>query len=277
MKKLKYWGVGAVIMLLIAAAIWWIPSKMNELQDPLNKSDAFVYSNNGIVLWFELASKRGNIEGKLHQQRFIEYPGKAPVLEDKVYPLLGKTTENGYIFDVKQGTETIGFNAWFTGPHLSVQKQGEKDSTPYNPVNWEELDGYVEALKDYHTEEREKKQRREFFTELRSIYGYLYSDNDGSFRLFIKIDEALLEGEMTGSLLMVDDKGNETSYALNGITDGSKVRFYTTVNGKTTKLEGRFHESATEFDLSFWKTDQKLLFHAVTEDEFIQNYKEMEH
>ncbi|MGM9987728.1 MAG: hypothetical protein ACI35O_10930, partial [Bacillaceae bacterium] len=143
----------------------------------------------------------------------------------------------------------------------------------YNPVNQKELDEYVQAIQDYHSEEKEKKRLREFFSELRSVYGYLYSAKDDSFQLFIKIDEALLEGELTGSMLMMDDKGKETRYVLNGVTGGHKVEFFTTVDGKTIKLEGNFYEGATEFDLSFWMTDQKLSFHAVTEEEFNQRYK----
>lgn len=275
MKKLKYWGVAAVIGVLIGAAFWWVPSKVNELKDPLNKSNAYVFSDNGILYWFELNSKRGKIEGKLHQQRLIETAGKTPTMEENIYPLTGGTTKERYFFKAKYGTEMMRFAAWFTGPHLSVQKQGEKDSKLYNPVNWVELDSYVKALQDYHMEERENNQRREFFTALRNVYGYLYSASDSSFQLFVKIDEALLEGELTGSLLMIDDEGKETRHALNGVTDGHMLRLFTTVDGQTTKLEGIFHEGATEFDLSFWMTDQMLTFHAVTEEEFIQSYEEM--
>jgi hypothetical protein len=275
LNKLKYWGVATIIGVLIGAAFWWIPTKVNELKDPLNNSDAYVFSDNGILYWFELNSKSGKIEGKLHQQRFIETAGKAPTLEEKIYPLTGETTKERYFFEVKNGTEMVRFKAWFTGPHLSVQKQGEKDSKLYNPVNLEELDSYVKALQDYHTEERENNQRREFFTALRNVYGYLYSARDSSFQLFVKIDEALLEGELTGSLLMIDDEGKETRYPLNGVTDGNMLRLFTTVDKKTTKLDGIFHEGATELDLSFWMTDQMLTFHAVTEEEFIQSYEEM--
>ncbi|MFT4413944.1 hypothetical protein ACLM5H_08800 [Fredinandcohnia humi] len=77
---------------------------------------------------------------------------------------------------------------------------------------------------------------------------------------------------------MMDDTGEElkeTRYGLNGITDGLMVKFFTTVNGKETKLEGNFHEGATEFNLSFWTTDKKLSFHAVTEEEFNHIYKEI--
>ncbi|MDQ6596263.1 hypothetical protein E2K98_23605 [Bacillus salipaludis] len=274
MKKLKYWGATAVIGLLIGTAFWWATSKVKDLKDPLNKSDAFVYSDNGILHWFELTSRRGEVKGKLHQQRFIEKAGKAPIMEEKLFPLTGETTEKGYKFKLNNGGEIISYEAWFSGPHLSVQEQGEKDITLYNPVNHKELDGYIKALKDYHAEENENKRIRYFFSNLRSVYGYLYTAQDDSFQLFVKIDEALLEGELTGYLLMMDDKGKESRYVLNGVTDGRLVKFFTTVDGKTTKLEGKFHEGATGFDLSFWTTDQKLSFHAVTKEVFKHSYKE---
>lgn len=274
MKKLKYWGAAAVIGLLIGTAFWWATSKVKDLKDPLNKSDAFVYSDNGILHWFELNSRRGKVTGKLHQQRFIEKAGKSPFKEEKIYSLTGETTEKGYKFKVNNDGKITTYEAWFSGPHLSVQKQGEKDIRLYNPVNHKELDGYIKALKDYHAEENENKRIRNFFSDLRSVYGYLYTAQDNSFQLFVKIDEALLEGELTGFLLIMDDKGKESKFVLNGVTDGRLVKFYTTVDGKTTKLVGNFHEGATGFNLSFWTTDQKLSFHAVTEEEYKQSYKE---
>ena len=72
---------------------------------------------------------------------------------------------------------------------------------------------------------------------------------------------------------MLDENGIETRYALNGVTDGNMVRFFTTVDGKTTKLEGHFHDGAIGFDLSFWSSVQKLTFRAVTEEEFKQSIR----
>ena len=280
MKRLKYWGVTAVIGLLIGVAFWWATSEVKDRKDPLNKSDAFVYSDNGILYWFELTSRKGKVEGKLHQQKFIEEIGKEPFMEEKKFPLTGETTEKGYEFKVNNGGEIMTFDAWFSGPHLLVQKQGEKDNKLYNPVDQEELDEYVKAIQFYHSEEKEKNRIKKFFSELDSVYGYLYSTENGSFQLFLKIDEALLQGELTGSLLMMTSTGNknnsyeETRYVLNGITDGQMVRFFTTVDGKETRLKGNFHEAATGFDLSFWTTNQKLSFHAVTEEEFKRSYEE---
>jgi hypothetical protein len=280
MKILKYWGLAAIIGLLISLVFWWAIIGVKDRMVPLNKSDAFVYSDNRTLYWFELSSRRGQVEGKLHQQKFIEEVGKTPFMIDEKYLLTGKTTEKGYEFKVNIGGEIMTFDAWFSGPHLLVQKQGEKDYKYYNPVDQEELDEYVKALKLYDSEQKEKNRLKNFFSNLDSVYGYLYSTEKGPFQLFVKIDEALLEGELTGSLLLMTHTGdknstnNETRYVLNGVTDGLMVEFFTTVEGKNTKLEGTFHQGATGFDLSFWTTNQKLSFHAVTEEEFKQNYEE---
>ena len=275
-----------VIGVLIGLAFWWTTSEVKDQKDPLNQSDAFVYSDTGILYWFELTSRKGKVEGTLHQQKIIEEVGKVPLMEEKKFPLTGETTEKGYEFKVTNGRNIMTFDAWLSKRNLVVQKQGKKDNEVYKAVDQEELDKYVKAIQQelqmaiYHSEEKEKNRLRKFFSDLDSVYGYLYSTENGSFQLFIKIDEALLQGELTGSLLMMTNTGikenpyEETIYALNGITDGLMVRFFTTVDEKETKLEGNFHEGATRFDLSFWTTNQKLSFHAVTEEEFKQNYEE---
>lgn len=286
MKKLKYLGALAVIGLLISVSFWWATSEMKDRKEPLNKSDAFIYSNNGILYWFDLTSRKGKVESKLHQLKIIEVIGKAPFIEEKKYPLTGEITEKGYEFYVYNGVKITTFDAWFSGANLLVQKQGEKDNNLYKSVDQEELDVYIKSIQQElqvaidHSEEKEKKRLEKFFSELDSVYGYLYSTENGTFQLFLKIDEALLQGELTGSLLMMSDTGDknksyeETRYVLNGITDGLMVEFFTTVDGKKTKLKGNFREATTGFDLSFWTTDQKLSFHAVTEEEYKQSYEE---
>lgn len=273
MRKLLYWSAGTIVLLII---LWWITLKIITLNDPLNKADAFVYSDDDIVHWFELTTKHGGkIEGSQNQQKYITV-GETPVIEGKEYPLTGEKTDKGYTFIVDQHGNMTEFEAWFSGPHLSVQKQGEKEIKLYNPVNKEELDGYIKANQDYYSEEQEKNKAHEFFTELREIYGFLYSSKNGTLQLFIKIDEALLEGELSGSLLMREKTGKtvkETTYELSGITDGLMVNIFINVDGKTNKLEGNFH-SPTEFDLSFWTSEQELSFHAITEENFLQMYEE---
>ncbi|MCH1627728.1 hypothetical protein [Fredinandcohnia quinoae] len=175
-------------------------------------------------------------------------------------------------------------DAWFSGTNLLVQEQGEKTNKSYSAVDKEELDEYAKMIQDelenaiYHSEEKEKARIREFFSDLRSVYGYLYTAENGSFQVFLKIDEALLEGEVSGSLSMMTETGNqdmlyeETKYEINGITDGMIIKLYTKVDGNETKLEGNFHQDAYSFDLSFWTTDDKLTFYAVTEAEFKRKF-----
>lgn len=276
----------AVIGLLIGVAFWWAASEVKDRKDPPNESDAFVYSENSILYWFDLTSRKGTVEGILHQQKIIEEIGKEPFMEEKKYPLTGETTKKGYEFKVYNDGKIMTFDAWFSGANLFVQKQGKKDNKLYKAVDQEELSEYVKEIQKelqiaiYHSEEKEKNRLKKFFSELESVYGYLYSTENGSSQLFLQIDEALLQGELTGSLLIMTDTGNkntpyeETRYVLNGITDGLIVLLFTTVDGKETRLKGNFHEAATGFDLSFWTTDQKLSFHAITEEEFKQSYEE---
>jgi hypothetical protein len=280
MKKLTYWGVMAVIGLLIGVTLWWATLELTDSRDPLNQSDAYVYSNNGMLYWFELTSRNGKVEGTFHQQKLLEENEKPPSIDETKYHLIGEKTKKGYEFKVDKGREMIAFDAWFSGPHLSVQEHGEKENKLFNPVDLEELEEYEAALLNYHSEEKENNRVRKFFSDLRNVYGYLHTPESGSYQLFIQIDEALLEGELTGSLLMLTNTGNEnppyveTRYDLNGVTDGMKVKFFTSVDGKETKLEGDFHEGATRFDLSFWTTNEKVMFHALTEEEFKQSYEE---
>jgi hypothetical protein len=274
-KKIR--RITLALVLILGAAFWWITVEMKDQNDPLNQSDAFVYSNNGMLYWFDLKTRKGQVEGSFHLQKLIEETGDPPFIEEKINSLNGEKTEKGYKFKVSVDDEVTSFDAWFSGPHLAVQKHGEEGSTLYNPVDQEELGEYVDALFNYHAEEKEKERLKAFFSELRQVYGYLHTSTDGSYQLLIKVDEALLEGELTGTLLMRTATGDinqlykETRYVLNGITDGLMLEFYTTVDEKMVKMTGEFHGNANSFDLSFWNTDKNLTFYAVTEEEFKQS------
>ncbi|CAM3833371.1 hypothetical protein [Mesobacillus thioparans] len=280
MKSFKSWGAIVIIASLIASGLWWTITEMKDRRDPLNQADAFVYTDNGMLYWFELTSRKGKVEGNLHQEKLMDGYGDSPYIEEKTFPLTGESTDKGYEFNVNVDGKTISYTAFFSGPHLSVQNQQETESHLYNPVSDEELVEYVDALLNYHAEEKENDRIKRFFTDLRQVYGYLHTSEDGTYQLFIKIDEALLEGELTGSLLMVNDTGNENHpyeeeiAVINGITDGTMVVVYTTVDEKKAKLTGRFYEGANRFELSSWKTDDKLKFYAVTEEEFKKSHDE---
>lgn len=283
MKKLKYWGAALIVGLFLGFTFWWTDHK--DKKDPHNRSDVFVYQEKGILHWLKLSIQDGKVKGTLHEQKMIEEIGKVPFIEQKNYPLDGEITEKGYEFNVKKDDKVSKIKVTPSSKGLIVQRPEDKESKLYIATNHEKLNEYVKAIKKelqiaiYHSEEKENQRLKNFFSELKSVYGYLYSTKNGPIQLFIKIDEALNEGELTGSLLVMSNAGDnkqyeETRYDLNGITDGLMVQFFTSVDGKKVKLKGDFLEGATSFDLSFWMTDQKLSFHAVTEEEFKHRYNE---
>jgi len=278
MNKSKFWGVATLIGLLMGAGIWFA---LNA-----NKSEEFVYSEKGKLYWLELESRTGKVYGTFHQQELIDEIGKEPFIEEKDFPLTGEKTEKGYNFSVDDGEEIKKFYAKFSKKNLVVQEQGENDVKLFESATEKSLEQHKKELKQElqiaidQSEEKFKDFLRTFFSELRNVYGYLSSSENEKYQLFLKIDEALLEGELSGSLLMMVDTGNEKSpyredkYELNGITDGHMLKLYTTVDGQETKLEGNFHEDASSFDLSFWATEQKLTYRAVTKEEFEKSYEE---
>jgi hypothetical protein len=284
MKKLKWWGVSTFIGLLIGVVIWWLTGE--DPRDELNKSAAFVYRDQGVLYWFEFNSRIGKVEGKLHKKVIIEEIGREPLLEEKDYPITGKKTDKGYELQIKDHKEIRRFDAWFSEKNLSVQEQGESDVKIYQAVGEEKLGQYENELQQewenvlYYAEEKEKNRKRKFLSDLKGVYGYLYSSAKERFQVFLKIDEAFEQGEAVGTLLVMEDTGNENNpyqevrYALNGITDGLMVEFFTTVDGQGTKLKGNFIEATIGLDMSFWMADKKLRFKAVTEEEFNQSYEE---
>ncbi|WP_047985854.1 hypothetical protein [Ornithinibacillus californiensis] len=167
---------------------------------------------------------------------------------------------------------------------MIIQLDGE-NSKIYTPVQNEELQTHLSELQEefdnvmYHAEYKENERIRKFFEEFRSPYGYLYTNEDQTIQMFIKIDEALLEGELSGNLLLMkkaDNSYTETTYEFNGITDGLMIQLYTTIDGEQEKLEGNFYDgNASSFDLSFWESDERVWFGAVTEEKYNKQYEEI--
>lgn len=282
------WVIAIVVGVLVGVGIWWATIYAKDRKDPLNQSEAFVNSEGDTLSWFDLKSSNGKVTGELLQQKVVEEIGDPPVMEEKSSPLTGEVTGRGYSLTISKGAQKRTVYAWFSKGTLYVQGQGEKDSSSYKAVHQDELKDIMQAKREefeyllYHSEEKEKNRIREFFSDLRSVYGYLSSTEDESALLFLKIDEALLEGELSGSLLVKEKAGNgnnaynETEYEVNGITDGQIIKLYTKVEGKETKLEGHFLEGAASFDLSNWMSNEKLVFQAVTEEAYKQRSKEFE-
>jgi hypothetical protein len=281
MNKSQFKGMAVVLLgLLIGYTAWWATTEAKVSSEPLNQHDAYVYSNNAMIHWFELNSRKGKVEGYFHEGKLIEEDGEPPLVETQKYPLTGKKTKNGYELTVSKDENKITYEVAFSGPHLSVRRRGEQEAILHNPVDQKELDEYVTALLDYNVEKNEQDRIKQQFTNIRNVYGYLHTPLDGDQLLLIKIEEVLLEGEMAASLLIVSDTGDagtpykETKYALNGITDGNMLELYTYLDGKRFRLKGNFYEEATRLNLSLWTTDEKLDFHAVREEEFKKNYEE---
>lgn len=132
---------------------------------------------------------------------------------------------------MNKGSDIILLDAWISGGNLFIQKQGEKGNKVFKAVNEEELNKNEKTMQQEmqiaidQMEEKEKKRLKKFFSDFNSIYGFLYSRANDSYQLLLTINEATLEGEVTGTLLMMTNKGRgnnsyeETSYDLNGITD----------------------------------------------------------
>jgi len=284
MGKLKYWGLSVLTVVLIGAGFWWGTSRASDQKDPLNNSDAFLYHEEGSLYWFELSKRNEKVEGTFYQQKLIEEIGQVPLIEEKKYSVSGRTTEKGYELHINEDDQAVIYDARMDGEKLILQKQGENSSQTYKAIDKRQLQQYKNELQDeletaiYHSEKKEKDRLKKFFSEFNSVYGYLSSEENETFQVFFQVDEALLEGEVMGSLLLMekleDGSYKETNYEVNGITDGLMIRLYTTVDGESTKLEGRFLESSQSFEISFWLTDKKLTFHVVTEDEYHERYKD---
>lgn len=272
----KLWVI--VLLIGVVGADWWMIAGAKDRDDPLNQFDAFVYSENGILYSFELTSKKGKVKGTFHKREIIEDDRGEPVLQESEFALTGKATqEAAYEFHVDEAGRKVIYHAKFTDEVLVVWREGEEDRLPYQPIDKNELDEYVQTIEEElqmaneELENKEYERLNKFFSEFTSVYGYLYAEEDVPFQLFMEVDEANFEGDVTVSLLMMDDSGDhyeEREYELNGITDGHILELYAIVDGKEVKLEGNFHGDASSFKLSFWTTDKLLTFHAVTEQEF---------
>lgn len=270
MRKFKHWRIVAVMLLLVGLALWWFASEIKERQVLLNQFDAFVYDDNDVLSWFELTSLNGKVKGEYHQQK---------IKEKETFSVTGKETEEGFELKVDKHGDVLIFDIKPSKSNLLVQKRGEKSSHLYRGVSREELATSVEANREYNTEYDEKIRWKQFTVALKRNYGYLYAEKNGTYQLFLKVDEVLFGGELSGSLFVMNANGDshkpykETRYVMNGITDGNMVEFFPTVNGKSTKLGGHFLKDATGLDLLFWITGEQLRFHAVTEKEFKQSYE----
>lgn len=283
MKKLIY---SMLTVIIIGAAVWWGISIMNDRKEPINQSDAFVYAENSVLQWFDLSIRNETIKGTFNEKKIIEEIGKVPVLAEHTYKVTGTSTTNGYELQVQKDGSLEKYDAWFANDQFHIRSHIDGEIKILKGVKENELKKYMDDLQEqldiavYHSEKKEKDRIQKFFNDLRSKYGFLYRSDDESFQVFIKIDEAYLEGELSGTLTLmekIDGQENpykETKYEINGITDGLMINLYTTVDGKTVKMEGNFPNGADSFLLTFWMTEKEIMFLSVTEEEYKQSYEE---
>ncbi|WP_071461518.1 hypothetical protein [Bacillus massilinigeriensis] len=268
---------GVMIMLLISASIWWSNSKSGDPNDPLNMPYAFVYKGgNGDFYWFDITKRSGKVKGKFHQLNVVEEKSS---IKETAYPVTGKKTGKGYEIKISFKGKKQRSDVHFSGKNLLVKEKQGKFERLYRAVDKKEFDRVIENFQDeakranYNEEQFFNHHLDTFFSELDRTFGYLYARKNESLQLLLKIDEWTREGDVSGSLLVSTRSDNkkpyeETKYEVVGITDGSILQLYTKVDGKETRLIGHFHGNASKLELSFWKTKHRLIYRAVTEEEF---------
>lgn len=233
MNRSKIWIV-AILAVIVIVAVSWIAYQANAKKSVLNNSYAFVYKTKDQVNWFKVTERKGKVTGYLNETILEENPKRHfdPNLFINKYKLTGKTVENGYEFQVKQGKETITYKVHLDEKDLSVKKQGEKQSITYKAVDQTKLravqkdihDRYDELMED--SENRFHDYVRNFIKKVTGAYGYLYTAEDGSYQLFLKVKRMYMQSEWAGSFLMRTVPGDggepykETKHTAGGVSDG---------------------------------------------------------
>ncbi|GLF89465.1 hypothetical protein Saga11_07240 [Bacillus safensis] len=281
MKRSKIWIV-TILAVLAICAVSWIAYQVNAKKSVLNQSYAFVYKTKDHVNWFKVTEKKGKVTGHLNETILEENPKKHfdPNLFINKYKLTGKTIENGYEFQVKQGKEMVTYEVHPAEKDLSVKKQGEKQSITYKAVDQNKLravqkdihDRYDELMDD--TENRFYDYVRNFIKKVTGTYGYLYTAEDGSYQLFLKVKRMHIESEWSGSFLMRTVPGDssetykETKYEARGISDGMMFDLVTYPGIENDFIVGESDRDATSIKLPFKMAGGTIEFKAVTKEEY---------
>jgi len=234
------------------------------------------------VNWFKVTEKKGKVTGHLNETILEENPKRHfdPNLFINKYKLTGKTIENGYEFQVKQGKKTVTYEVHLAEKDLSVRKQGEKQSITYKAVDQTKLravqkdihDRYEELMED--TENRFHDYVRNFIKKVTGTYGYLYTSEDGSYQLFLKVKRMHIESEWSGSFLMRTVPGDssetykETKYEARGISDGMMFDLVTYPGIENDFIVGETDRDATSIKLPFKMAGGTIEFKAVTKEEY---------
>ncbi|MED1458750.1 hypothetical protein [Bacillus safensis] len=281
MNRSKFWIV-AILAVIVIVAVSWIAYQANAKKSVLNNYYAFVYKTKDQVNWFKVTERKGKVTGYLNETILEENPKRHfdPNLFINKYKLTGKTVENGYEFQVKQGKETITYKVHLDEKDLSVKKQGEKQSITYKAVDQTKLravqkdihDRYDELMED--SENRFHDYVRNFIKKVTGAYGYLYTAEDGSYQLFLKVKRMYMQSEWAGSFLMRTVPGDggepykETKHTAGGVSDGIMFDLSTYPPIEKGFILGETDRDATSIKFPFKMAGGTIEFKAVTKEEY---------
>lgn len=284
MSKTKIWIVAVLTVLIIGAVSWSVYQAIGK-KSVLNQSYAFVHKTKEGVNWFKITERKGKVTGHLNETILEESPEMHfdPNLFKHKYQLTGKTIENGYEFEVKQGKDPVMYEVHVAGKDLSVKKQGENKSITYKAVDQKKLNAYQKAIQDRYdeliddSETRFYDYLRDYIKKVTGAYGYLYTAEDGSCQLFLQVKHMHIEGEWEGSFLMRTVPGDgsepykETKLEAGGVSDGIMFNISSYPEIEKTKkgyIVGSTNRGAKSIKLPLKMAGGTAEFKPVTKQEY---------
>ncbi|USD82793.1 hypothetical protein M5E02_18930 [Bacillus safensis] len=284
MSKTKIWIVAVLTVLIIGAVSWSVYQTIGK-KSVLNQSYAFAHKTKEGVNWFKITERKGKVTGHLNETILEESPEMHfdPNLFKHKYQLTGKTIENGYEFEVKQGKDPVMYEVHVAGKDLSVKKQGENKSITYKAVDQKKLNAYQKAIQDRYdeliddSETRFYDYLRDYIKKVTGAYGYLYTAEDGSCQLFLQVKHMHIEGEWEGSFLMRTVPGDgsepykETKLEAGGVSDGIMFNISSYPEIEETKkgyIVGSTNRGAKSIKLPLKMAGGTAEFKPVTKQEY---------
>ncbi|MEM5029986.1 hypothetical protein WKH33_13380 [Priestia sp. WB3] len=281
MSKSKIWLMAILAVLMIGGG-GFIAYQAIAKKSGLNHPYAFAYKTNDRVNWFKVTERNGKVTGHLNETILEENPKSHydPNIFINKYQLTGKSIENGYEFHVKQGKEMVTYEVHLAEKDLSVKKQGEKQSITYKAVDQKKLRAVQQDIHDRYeklmddTENRFHDYVRNFIKKVTGAYGYLYTAEDGSYQLFLKVKRMYMQSEWAGSFLMRKVPGDggepykETKHTAGGVSDGMMFDLSTYPAIEKGFILGETDRDATSIKFPFKMAGGTIEFKAVTKEEY---------
>ena len=274
--------IAILLVLGLIVVNWAIKEKDKELDFPA----ILMHKEAGVLMWVELEkANKAQVTGRFNQWIQVEDEGKESHIDVRPSMINANYKKNEYKWNVMDDGEKHTYHGWVSDGKFLVQPEGETEPTTLHPVDEATLQAEQTALEqavestDEDAEYKEKNRLKHFFEKLNNVYGFVYASEDNHLQLFIKIDEALLEGEVSGLLTVTEWDADEQTYQekvyeANGITDGRMLEWFVEKEEESVKLEGSIQEEARWLELSYWNADQPLDYIAVTKDEYELRHKE---